>query len=339
MNGVLDAFNTSPFTMIELTDAINKLPFVPGRVGALGLFDEKGVTTTSVMLEEKDGVLSLIPTTPRGAPPRQVTGEKRKARSLVIPHLEEESIIYADEVQGVREFGSTNQTRALQSEVNARNLIMSRNLDATLEHHRVGAVKGIVSDADGSTVLYNLFDEFGVSQVTEIDFNLDNASPDNGAVRNNCNVVLRTIEDELGAAPYTYVHALVGSTFFDQLVAHPETAKAYERWNEGEFFRQRTARRSFWYAGILFEEYRGKVGSVNFVADTKAHFFPVGVPGLFKTYFGPADFIETVNTIGLPRYVKPAIDTKYGKWASLLSQSNPLNICTRPRVLLQGRNT
>jgi hypothetical protein len=36
------------------------------------------------------------------------------------------------------------------------------------------------------------------------------------------------------------------------------------------------------YAGILFEEYRGRVGSVDFTDASKAYFFPVGVPGLFR---------------------------------------------------------
>jgi hypothetical protein len=40
----------------------------------------------------------------------------------------------------------------------------------------------------------------------------------------------------------------------------------------------------------------------------KAYFFPVGVPGLLWQYNAPADFVETANTIGLPRYAKQAMD-------------------------------
>ncbi|MCF5088390.1 major capsid protein, partial [Pseudomonas gessardii] len=31
------------FSVANLTAAINKLPAIPGKVGAMGLFDEKGV--------------------------------------------------------------------------------------------------------------------------------------------------------------------------------------------------------------------------------------------------------------------------------------------------------
>ena len=39
----LDIFSSSAFSMVSLTDAINKMPYVPGRIGQLGLFREQGV--------------------------------------------------------------------------------------------------------------------------------------------------------------------------------------------------------------------------------------------------------------------------------------------------------
>jgi hypothetical protein len=54
---------------------------------------------------------------------------------------------------------------------------MATKMDATLEHLRIGAIKGQILDADGSAVIYDLFTEFGVTAHTEIDFDLDNASP------------------------------------------------------------------------------------------------------------------------------------------------------------------
>jgi hypothetical protein len=59
---------------------------------------------------------------------------------------------------------------------------------------RLGAVQGIVLDANGSTVIRNWHTEFGISQATEIDFDLDNASPASGAVRKKCNDVMRAMK-------------------------------------------------------------------------------------------------------------------------------------------------
>lgn len=138
---------------------------------------------------------------------------------------------------------------------------------------------------------------------------------------------------------YTYVHAFCSATFFDDLVSHPEVEESYRRYQESAFLRAGLVRKSFEYAGITFEEYRGKVGSVDFIADGKAHFFPVGVPGLFRQYNAPADFVETANTIGLPRYAKQAVDQEFGRWVKLHTQSNPLPICTRPKVLIKAKRT
>jgi hypothetical protein len=80
----LDIFSGSAFSMVALTDAINKMPFVPGRIGQLGLFREQGVSTTAVMIEEREGALTLVETTSRGAPAVQHVPNKRKARSLTV---------------------------------------------------------------------------------------------------------------------------------------------------------------------------------------------------------------------------------------------------------------
>ena len=333
---MLDIFQNNAFSVTSLTDAINKLPFVPGKVGQLGIFQESGVSTTSIMIEEREGSLALIPTSHRGGPAAQNKNEKRKARSLIVPHIALEDTIMADEVQDVRSFGSESSLQSVQSVVNNRLSEMTTKHDATLEHLRIGALKGKVLDADGVTVLYDLFTEFGVAPYAEIDFDLDAASPVNGAIKKICHGVKRKMEDALGAAPYTSIHAFCSEGFFDALVTHPEVTAAYDRYQESIFLRTGQARGQFDYGGIVFEEYRGSIGGVDFIPDGKAHFFPVGTPGLFRQYNAPADFVETVNTIGLPRYAKQAIDDEFGRWVKLHTQANPLPICTRPQVLIKG---
>ncbi len=331
---MLDVFTSSAFSTTALTAAVNKVPYIPGQVSRLGMFEENGVTKTTVAIEEREETLVLVETKPRGGPANQNVKDKRKVRNLAVPHIPISDTIMADEVQNVRAFGSESETQGVQMEIEQRQATMAHKLDATLEHHRLGAIKGQIMDADGSTVLIDLFSEFNVTKEAVVDFALGTATT---KVRKKCNAVIRTIEDNLGGGGYGYIHCYCGSAFFDDLVDHDDTAKAYERWNDGEMARQRTARRTFYFAGILFEEYRGKVGSVQFVADDAAHFFPVGVQGLFITRFAPADYMETVNTIGLARYSKIAVDEKFQKSAELEVQTNPLNLCTRPKVLMEGK--
>lgn len=340
----LDVFKGSAFEMRRMTAAINDAPFVPGRLGALGIFTEKGVDTTTVMIEKRNNALYLVPNASRGAPAKQNQTELRDAIPLKALHLPVEDRLGADEVQNVRAFGSDSQLEGITMKVDEKLATMARSLEATKEHLRMGAIKGIVYDANGTDVLYNLFSVFGIAPPSEVDFNLDDwvAAPETykvtGAVRKKCSAVIRAIEDALGATPHTGVHAACDAQFFDDLVDHPECRAAYNRWSDGQALRDQTARRSFFYAGITFEEYRGKVGDVSYIAAGKAQFFPVGVPDLFHMYYAPANWMQTVNTLGLPLYAKSTPDPK-DRWVDIDAQSNPLPVCTRPKVLITGKRT
>jgi hypothetical protein len=94
--------------------------------------------------------------------------------------------------------------------------------EVTLEHHRVGAIKGQILDADGSTVLYNLFTEFGVEQQA-LHIALSNAAAN---VRQKAVAIQRLIENELGGEPVTGYRAFCGDDFFDGLLEHAKVKGA-----------------------------------------------------------------------------------------------------------------
>lgn len=331
-NGVFDVFGGSPFAYTALTDAINKMPYVPGKVGAMGIFEEMGVPTTSIEVEEYQGSLSLIPTTPRGGPGIQNKHNKRVMRNFKIPHLQLEDAILADEVQNVRVFGSTDLTQGAQAVLDIRAREMNGKHDATLEYSRMGALKGIIYDADGSTVIYNLFTEFGVTQQVQ-DFTFGTAA--NTILRSSMGVK-GMIEDELGAGVYEQVIALVDPIFFANLISRADILAAYQfqQGNGSNILRTDLRYDGVLFGGILYIQYRGNVGGVPFLPANSGIAFPIGAVDLYKTYFAPADWMETANTLGLPRYAK-----QYPNWngKSIIyeTQSNPLSLCKRPRVLIR----
>lgn len=339
MDLTLDVFNQDAFNTVSLTDAINAVLYVPGRAGAVIEWEEEGVPTTSILIEEDAGELKLVNPTPRGGPGETSTEKPRKARSLVIPHYQVDDSLLADSVQGVRAFGTTNQLETVLERVNRKLEQHARwKLDPTLEYQRVGAVKGIIVNPNGST-LYNLFTEFGVSQATEVDFDLDNANPAAGALRDKCDDVSRLISDALGGLPIGGIHAFCGTAFWKNLIAHPEVREVYlASQSMAMALLNPMAYKTIKIGDITFEEYRGKVGSTSFIDTDKVHVFPVGVPGLWRTIYAPADYEETVNTVGLPRYAKqwPMAN---GKGRHLESQMNAINYCTRPKALIRGRRT
>lgn len=337
---MLDIFKTDAFGLVRMTDAVNKQPFVPGRIGAMGIFQEAGIDTLDIAIEEKEGVLYLVPARQRGADATQNANAVRKLRVLRAVHLPVRDRLMADEIQGVRAFGSETALETIQSKVDEKLQTMAQAIELTHEYHRIGAIKGIVLDADGTTELFDLFDLFDISPPATVNFDLNDAA--DGELRATCAGVVRSIQNSLGAAPIMGVHAECGDNFFDALLKNVEVRASYLQTPMAEVLRQGFVYPNglkiygaFEFGGIVWENYRGSIGNVSFVDTDSAYLFPVGVPGLFRTVFAPANYIETVNTIGRPMYSKTVVDPE-GRWVDIPVQSNPLTYCTRPGALRTG---
>ncbi len=70
-------FHDDAFSLSSLTAAINEQPHVPGRLAALNLYQEEGITTTVVQIEKDGDTLALVPAGTRGMPASVVVGSKR----------------------------------------------------------------------------------------------------------------------------------------------------------------------------------------------------------------------------------------------------------------------
>lgn len=331
---ILNPFATDAFNLVSLTRAINILPNNYGRVREMGLMPESGVRSRTVLVEEQNGVLNLLPTLPPGSPGTQNRMGKRTIRSFTIPHIPHDDVILPGEYEGIRAFGTESETEALASLMN-RHLQAMRNKHAiTLEHLRMGALKGIILDADGST-LYNLYTEFGISPKT-VDFVLDSSATDVAA---KCREVLRYVEDNLKGEVMTEIRCLISAEFFDALIAHKSVKEVYLNHAAAVQMLGGDPRKEFRFGGMIFEEYRGVATdaagtSRRFIASGEGHAFPMGTNQTFETLFAPADFIETVNTLGIPLYAKQE-ERKFGRGIDIHTQSNPLPICYRPGVLVK----
>lgn len=323
---MLDVFNNDAFSVVSLTDAIIKAPYKPGRVGALGLFRSRGISTTTVSVEMKDGRLSLIPATQRGGVPDSIGAKKRTLYPFTVPHLGRQSTVLADEVQNIRAFGSESATESVQQLVSERLVDLRAMHEVTLEHMRMGAIKGSILDADGSTELLDLFTSFGVSQQT-VDINM-------GAnLRNQCVAIQRLSETVLGGEMVSGYRALCGDGFFDNILTHADVIETLKYQESAQL--RGDVRRGFEFGGITWENYRGSVGGVDFIAEGEAYVIPEGT-SLFQTYFAPADYEETVNTLGLPVYAKQAPDPSgLNKFRLIDTQSNPLCLCLRPDAVIK----
>lgn len=325
----MDVFNDDAFRVTTLSASISEAPFQPTRLVELGLFQNEPIETTEAWFELDGDTLKMVKAGVRGAPGEHKVRDKSKAVALVAKHLKRDDSLMADEVQNLRAFGSESEVESAVARVQRIGAKHRRDIETTIEYHRMGAIKGQILDADGTTVLDNLFTKFGVSQQTH-DMNLEVAGTE---VRVEVVKAKRKSEDVLGAAPMRGFRAFCGDGFFDAFISHANVKAAYERWMEGEMLRN-DPRGGFSFGGVIWENYRGSVGGVPFVGTDDSYLVPEGVPDLFICNFAPADYMETVNTPGLPFYLKTE-PKRMNTGVDIQVQSNPLAVCTRPRAVIK----
>ncbi|MBT2130116.1 major capsid protein [Aliiroseovarius lamellibrachiae] len=321
------------FDIVTLTASVNNQPFVPGQMGATGVFDEEGVPTTSIKVEEQNGKLDIIEPSPRGGPGQTVDDDDRQTFTFEVDHFEINDSVNADEIQGVRMFGTNDDLEVMENRIDTKLARHARSMDATLEHQRIGAAKGIVLSGKGK-VLHNLYDRFGMAVPAPIVLGL--GSEVSGIATKIKGDVVFAIEDELDAS-YDHIHSLCGRDFHAALWDQKEVRETYMADNEG--YRLRDGAPDVFKIGhVTFERYRTgrRAKAANaagaFIADNEARVFPVGVPDLFITRFAPGDWNGLPNTMGLPRYTR--MKAMYNdKGYHLDSQMNAISLCTMPGVL------
>lgn len=325
-----DIFNNDAFSVSSLSQVIVDIPRVQTILGDSGLFTESGISTTTMMIERTGSEFKLVPSAPRGGVGAPVSLKGRSLFPVMATHLPQTGAMLADEVQGIRAFGSETEVEAASARIAAKLAVAKANLDLTLEYHRIGAIKGQILDADGSTVLMDMYSTFGVSQTT-LNFILGTAGT---KVKDKITAVTRAIRQKLGGRSFTGAEVLCSASFYDSLTGHVTIEKAFELFNQNAYARADQRGAAFTFAGVTFREYLGGVGGVDFIPAGEAYAYPTGVTGLFQTAYAPADYMETVNTLGLPYYAKQ-MRMDYDKGIAFETQSNPINLCTLPEAVIK----
>lgn len=327
----MDIWDGEGFTVQSLTAAINNEPYRPGQVSAAGLFEEDGVTTTRISIEERNGKLSLVEPTARGGPGETTGDEDRNLVPFDIDHYERNDAVLADEVQNVRAFGTEDQLELLEARVQRKGMRHARDLTMTLEHQRVGAIKGNVTSKSGK-VLHNLYNRFGISVPAAVSLELD---VDATIVANVFQDVIYAIEDELDE-PYGGIHVFTGRDFHKALWTHKSVRETFI-YHSGAAVLRQDVPDTYQFAGATWERYRTGAKATSdlgapYIAANEARVVVKGVPDLFITRFAPADYEETVNTVGLPFYMKQ-FKMPNDKGRNIEVQMNAISLCTKPATL------
>jgi len=340
----LDVFKQDAFSTTTLTAYVNKQPHIPSMLRDMGVFTPKPVRTSTIWVEVKDGKVALIPVTERGEPKFQNEKQKRNAVPLSTVRIAKGDRVQASELQDIRAEGEEAELKEVQMEINMRLEQIMGDIDLTEENMMLGAIQGIILDADGSTVVRNLYTDFGVSQPAEIDFDLDNATPASGALKRKCTEVVRGMVRAGGNAvlPTSQINAFVGDSFWDDLVAHPEVQGAYNNWVAAQALSNEVGVfKPFRWGEINWVNYRGTDdGSTVAIGTDKAKFFFTGARGLFEVAYAPGEGFAHVNSRGMERYAMIVPDpTVREEYADVEAATYLLPYCTRPETLFRAKRT
>lgn len=330
----MDVFKGDPFSLISLSGVVREIDYRPSLLGELGIFEPMPIRTREVLIDREDSVLKLIPVSPLGTPPNSHRGrDRRSATTFSTTRLVEDFTLYSYEMDGVRQTGSEGDLMAAQTEFLKLMGQTREDMEVTFEHHRLGALQGKLLDADGTSVLYDYFAEFGVAEPAPIVAGLGD---DTVNLRTVCNEVVRDMARSSRGAftPRTSVHALAGDEFFDGLTTHPSVERTFLNWSAAENLRDGTAFQAFTFGGIVWHNYRGTDDDALVAIPTdEAKLFPVGARETFKHVMAPYEGLDNVGELGEELYSLAIPDDKRDQWVRGEIYSYPLFICQRPGVL------
>jgi hypothetical protein len=336
----LNAFSGDAFSSMSLTAAVNRLPYLPRLTQMLNIFSEKSIRTKVALVEEKLGKLALVSTAARGSVKDVRSSPRRRRIPFNVPHIPYFQTIMADDIQDIVAFGSETELMQLTDYVNEQQQGMKDDIDATQEWHRLGALKGVILDADASTTVYNLYTQFGITQTTA-DWTSGTDKP--SAL---CATVTRAIANAMGDAQFGQIYALCGDSYFDAMAGDAEVLSAYDRWRAGEYLRMSqlgpewysVAMNGFEYQGIYFLNYRGQIGDTPFIPALEAYYLPTNTSGMFQEILAPADMMPWTNTLG-QRYYSSQELLDHNKGVELHQQSNFLAMNTTPGAVIKSTVT
>lgn len=339
----LDFIKDPRYGIGPMSEAIMNVPNEYGMLNAMGLFSAQSISETTVKVDIKNKQLNIIPTSPRGTPAPRDSSDSRSMKAFPTFRYALSGSLLADEFQNVRKFGSNDQLEVFDERLAEKLADLARAHRQTKEYQRWGALKGIVYDADGTTALYNVYTEMGETQKA-VDFALDATSGD--PIQVGTDELLDHLELNANGEPISGVVKFCSPGYFTKLLKNEDFRKAYA--NYANFPGQPNPLRDnlrlgFYHKGITYMRHLGQATFLNadgtktthkFIADNEAIAVPLGTQQVFRTYFAPADYMETVNTLGLEMYAKPKV-MDYDRGIEIETQSQHLHLVLKPRLVVR----
>jgi len=333
-------FDGDAFTGAAMIRGFEKRTYIPNGLDEVIGFEPRPVDKDTVYIGQKVRTNGLIQTTQRGAPIEMRDRPEKNYRPIQIPRIAEGDQLFAHELTDMIPLDEEDEETMVATRIAEMQEDLVGDVEMTEEHMRLGALNGVLLDADGSTIV-DYFDEFGIVPAAPVDLTLDNAAMTIGELREKVGTLL-TIPITRGAGTGTAarlrIRALCGDAFWYALTGHPAVAKTYEGYAAAAALRDDQTWSTFNFAGVTWYHYRGTDDGTTIAINTnQAKVFPHGLPGMFQHVMGP--FQESLNTAyrGRGRRYFPFLErdkSEKQQWVQPEIYAYPLFVNARPDLVL-----
>lgn len=311
-------FFSDYFSADELILSLSRTQYVPGTLGADGLFATAQLAGTKFSHgEDPDDDVSESTALPRGAPGAPLTLERRKVYTWEITHgYPKRGTILADEVLNLRGGGMSAARELIASRRDRMISKFRRAADWQHEYLRVACLNSATNQIGNAPAAAAI--GFGA-----------NDSAIRSAIHTN---VVLPVEAALGGQPYMGLVAYCSNTFWVALIESKTIKETYLNQVAANELRNAPAD-AFDYGGVRWKRYRA--GGNIAITDGQAKVVPLGVPDLLVQAFAPNDTVDSVGSgeLGQPYYMT-AEDLPRGKGVELCLDTYPLMVCTNPPAVI-----
>ena len=322
------------FHVQDLTAAVNKMPPVWTLVSSLNLFSKEFGETEFVTVDVIQEKVGLISDKRRGGPRNYTNSEEAIVKRLEIPFFPLDGGIRPSDLQNLRKYGTANDTVKLNE---VRERVMRRvrmNHAATSEKAMVQAVKGLAYAPSGTTEQYNYYTVFGQTQST-VYFDLAGTGDPIAKAEEARLGITENAQD--GGSSYEIV-ALCSKGFFSKLLQNADFKEAFTYFNSNPNpLRERvggnSVYREFVFGNVRYIEYAFKdANGADFIETDIAYMLPVGIEGMFRQHFAPADTVDDANTTAREIYMWEKRDRRK---VEIESESSFLCVNYRPELVVK----
>ena len=358
MTTVLKDSHAARARVVDRTEVMQKVPYQSLLLGMLGIFEDDPRTQKTIEIVRELQNSHIIPDIAWDTKKVTLSGEGREAISISIPHRKAGGSIYPHDIDGVGEINpNTNimELKTVQAELLKRMQTIRNAHELTLENARMhllttGEVlseSGALRKANGQP--YNMYTEWGVTR-PEVTIPLTGVSDP----RNKIAELQRAMREAVlnSGSSLRGIVILCGRNFFDTLRTNPFITDIARQNQTGQLSKLLTGvltdnnaplnldamYESLHLWGAHFVDasaagYENNDGEfVPFIKDDEALALPVGISGMFKTYYAPANHFRSVNKVAEKIYWTDRVNEDDDE-ITYTYESNYLNWCLYPEAV------